>query len=203
VNIFYDEKALEYRQRLDVLVDSVGDKKPKGDRRTNSHRLGLTDREGLGKLKDVLQRRLHNDTRSVPPDEETTCSGQLGDFPSDDEPEMGKVDKKQQKKEADSIKRELMDLHRRTTLLLNFSIMNYTGFVKIIKKFNKTFPEQKGQHSELLEKDNICHEGKDAEQLVSKMVRPELTKNFFRLLLKSYQHFFTKPTGRVVCKMVL
>mmetsp|Transcript_47140 Transcript_47140/g.87573 ORF Transcript_47140/g.87573 Transcript_47140/m.87573 type:complete len:581 (-) Transcript_47140:544-2286(-) len=82
---------------------------------------------------------------------------------------MGKVDKKQQKKEADSIKRELMDLHRRTTLLLNFSIMNYTGFVKIIKKFNKTFPEQKGQHSELLEKDNICHEGKDAEQLVSKM----------------------------------
>lgn len=43
---------------------------------------------------------------------------------------------------------------------------NYTGFVKIAKKFDKTFPEHKGMF-----KGNNCDDGKQAEILASKMVR--------------------------------
>jgi len=169
VNSFYMATESEYHQRLEVLIESVGDKKPKGDSRTHNRRLSLTEREGLMKLKDVVKHRLHTVIPAASQD--VPSNSPLGDYFSDEEPETGRVDKKQQIKEADSIKRELIDLHRRTTLLLNFSIMNYTGFVKIVKKFNKTFPEQKDLFSHLVQKDNVCHEGKEAEQLVGKMER--------------------------------
>jgi SPX domain protein involved in polyphosphate accumulation len=45
------------------------------------------------------------------------------------------------------------------------SAQNYTGFVKIAKKFDKTFPEHKGMF-----KGNICDDGKQAEVLAGKMV---------------------------------
>lgn len=40
--------------------------------------------------------------------------------------------------EADSIQRALVDQYRTAKLLHNFAIMNYTGFVKIAKKHDKT-----------------------------------------------------------------
>jgi hypothetical protein len=45
--------------------------------------------------------------------------------------------------EAESIKRALADLYRWAKLLTNYSILNYTGFVKIIKRHDKNFPSEK------------------------------------------------------------
>lgn len=65
-----------------------------------------------------------------------------------------------------SIKRAMDDIYRTATLLHNYSIMNYTGFVKIAKKFDKTFKEHKG-----LFKGINCDDGKQAQVLASKMER--------------------------------
>jgi len=70
------------------------------------------------------------------------------------------------KLDLDSIKRAMDDIYRTAKLLHNFSIMNYTGFVKIAKKFDKTFKEHKG-----LFKGNNCDDGKKAEVLADKMER--------------------------------
>jgi len=70
--------------------------------------------------------------------------------------------------ESESIKRALRDLDRTAKLLSNFAIINYTGFVKIIKKFNKTFPDSKGQFDDITG-DRICQEGKVPLELAEKM----------------------------------
>jgi hypothetical protein len=48
----------------------------------------------------------------------------------------------------------------------NTYCQNYTGFVKIAKKFDKTFPERKGRL-----KGKICDDGKQTEVFAAKMVR--------------------------------
>jgi hypothetical protein len=68
-------------------------------------------------------------------------------------------------READSIQRALGDQYRTIKLLHNFSIMNYTGFVKIAKKFDKTCPRFKGMYKEAIKEANICNEGKEVEAL--------------------------------------
>jgi len=40
-------------------------------------------------------------------------------------------------KAKDSVERSLMDLNRELALLKNYCILNYTGFVKILKKYDK------------------------------------------------------------------
>ncbi|KAJ0402715.1 hypothetical protein P43SY_007857 [Pythium insidiosum] len=42
----------------------------------------------------------------------------------------------------DSVKNALMELHRVLNHLNNFALLNYTGFVKILKKHDKMFPTQ-------------------------------------------------------------
>uniref|UniRef100_A0A7S4RJ89 SPX domain-containing protein n=1 Tax=Ditylum brightwellii TaxID=49249 RepID=A0A7S4RJ89_9STRA len=80
-----------------------------------------------------------------------------------DENEMVKV-----LRESDSIKRALKDLHRTAKLLGNFAIINFTGFVKITKKFQKTFPGRENQFSDITE-DRICNKGKVPLDLAEKM----------------------------------
>ena len=67
--------------------------------------------------------------------------------------------------EASSIKRALIDQYRQAKLLHNFAIMNYTGFVKIIKKHDKTIPSHKGEFKNILEPHNLYHEGEAVDQL--------------------------------------
>ena len=43
-------------------------------------------------------------------------------------------------KAKDSVERSLMDLNREMALLKNYCILNYTGFVKILKKYDKVRP---------------------------------------------------------------
>ncbi len=73
-------------------------------------------------------------------------------------------------KESDSVQRAMIDLHRRSKLLNNFAIMNSTGFVKIIKKFDKTFPSRKGMFKQIKANGFICGDGKEVSDLSDKMV---------------------------------
>jgi hypothetical protein len=90
------------------------------------------------------------------------------EYDSDDD-DFGKGQaEKDKSKEADSIKRALTDMHRRVKLLSNFAIINSTGFVKIVKKFCKQFPDKKDEYKEIKE-GFICGEGARVERLSSKM----------------------------------
>ena len=71
--------------------------------------------------------------------------------------------------EADSIQRALVDQYRTSKLLHNFAIMNYTGFVKIAKKHDKTLPHRKGKFKELIKVSNICNEGIDVEKFAERV----------------------------------
>ena len=72
-------------------------------------------------------------------------------------------------KEADSVQRALVDQYRSAKLLHNFAIMNYTGFVKIVKKHDKVNPEHKKRYERLIRPENICNEGKSVEALSDRM----------------------------------
>jgi EXS family/SPX domain len=73
-------------------------------------------------------------------------------------------------READSTQRALVDLYRTAKLLHNFAILNFTGFVKIVKKFNKTLPQHKGRFKQATKPENVCDEGKAVEALADRMV---------------------------------
>lgn len=73
-------------------------------------------------------------------------------------------------RESDSIQRAMTDLHRKSKFLVNFAIMNSTGFVKIIKKFNKSFPLNKGLFKDLNSEGYICNNGLEITALSDKMV---------------------------------
>lgn len=81
-------------------------------------------------------------------------------------------------REAESIQRALVDNYRTAKLLQNFAIMNYTGFVKIVKKHDKTFPKyRKGRYKNDIKVSNICHEGKVVDALAARM--EQLYANWF------------------------
>jgi SPX domain len=71
--------------------------------------------------------------------------------------------------ETDSIKRALIDQYRTAKLLHNFAIMNYTGFVKIVKKHDKTVPEAKGRYKQVMEPSNLFYEGQAVEELANRL----------------------------------
>jgi hypothetical protein len=93
---------------------------------------------------------------------------------SDDEIELElnaseRAQRKEKVREADSIKRALTDLHRRGKLLSNYVIMNSTGFIKIIKKFTKSFPRKKSDFKHIAEDGFICGDGKRVRGLCTRM----------------------------------
>ncbi len=107
---------------------------------------------------------------SLPPNEVVGQSGEDSDDDMELELTQNELAQHQNKvKEADSIKRVLTDLHRRGKLLSNYAIINSTGFIKIIKKFNKNFPEMKSDFKQLSEDGFICGDGKKIRGLCSRM----------------------------------
>jgi hypothetical protein len=86
----------------------------------------------------------------------------------DDEEESENNDPEWEEKriaEAESIKRSLVDQYRVSKLLHNYSMMNITGFVKIIKKFDKTIPSEKGRFKDALITRNMLNDGKAVDVL--------------------------------------
>jgi|UPI000581A97B hypothetical protein len=82
---------------------------------------------------------------------------------SRDEPKAKKI------REVESIQRALIDMYRTAKLLHNFAIMNYTGFVKIVKKHDKTIPERKKRFHKFVAPKHVCNEGQAVELLTTRM----------------------------------
>ncbi|KAL3909238.1 MAG: hypothetical protein SGILL_008164, partial [Bacillariaceae sp.] len=70
--------------------------------------------------------------------------------------------------ESESIKRSLVYQYRIAKLLHNYSMMNITGFVKIVKKFDKTVPSEQGRFADALESRNMLNDGKGVDLLATK-----------------------------------
>lgn len=73
-------------------------------------------------------------------------------------------------KASDSIQRAMTDMYRTAKLLHNFAIMNYTGFVKIVKKHDKALKEYKGKYKNFTVESEVCNGGKDVAKLEERMV---------------------------------
>ena len=175
VKDFYKEKTDEISQRMEVLVESVDTSvlnkiKPKKEKHslvesiTNKFESmmakGGSSHHRRGSLPQ-MELQFSESLDDVDVDPEHKPSGGGGGEKDDFEKKRKKEDLL---RKSDSIKRAITDIYRTSKLLHNYSIMNYTGFVKIAKKFDKTFPDHKGAF-----KGNNCDDGKQAELLAAKM----------------------------------
>jgi hypothetical protein len=126
------------RQRVDLIIKSF--QKKINENYKASHRRG-----------DSLQSKVRAANAKITNED----SDEEGDFLNDEKAIA----------EADSIKRALIDQYRTAKLLQNYVILNYTGFIKIVKKHDKTIPEHKGRFKDILKAENLFEEGKDVEKL--------------------------------------
>ena len=175
VKDFYKEKTDEISQRMEVLVESVDTSglnkiKPKKEKHslvesiTNKFESMMAKGGGSHHRRGSLPQmelQFSESLDDVDVDPENKPSGGGGGGKDDFEKKRKKEDLL---RKSDSIKRAITDIYRTSKLLHNYSIMNYTGFVKIAKKFDKTFPEHSGEF-----KGNNCDDGKQAELLAAKM----------------------------------
>jgi len=170
VRAFYQEKTDEISQRMEVLVESVDASglQVKKSKQPKNRVEWLTEKFEAMMQGDAIENFRgsgHNRSGSA-----SEFAESLEDDDEDPHHLPGDNLKKEQKVEnvrkSDSIRRAITDIYRTSKLLHNFAIMNYTGFVKIAKKFDKTFPEHKGAF-----KGSICDDGKQAEVLTAKMER--------------------------------
>lgn len=152
----------DLRSRLSFLVESVHDE----------HGIKIkTHRKKRSNLSDFVLSRIQHIVHHDSTDTELT---EVKLPLMDDDPDIQQPDNKLQEsqlKESDSIQRAMTDMYRNSKLLHNFAIINYTGFVKIVKKKDKTFPEYKGKYKDMTAASSVCNEGSDVEKLSDRMVR--------------------------------
>ena len=131
-------------------------------RRTSSE---LTARQRVDLLIKSFQKKINENTstKTTLPTKIKAAHTKLTNEDSDEEEDF--LNDEKVMAEADSIKRALIDQYRTAKLLQNYVILNYTGFVKIIKKHDKTIPSQKGRFKGLLKADNLFKEGIAVEKL--------------------------------------
>mmetsp|Transcript_15878 Transcript_15878/g.33577 ORF Transcript_15878/g.33577 Transcript_15878/m.33577 type:complete len:856 (-) Transcript_15878:67-2634(-) len=175
VKNFCEEKADEISQRMEVLVEAAGASGVDVMKQKQTKRTSISI---VGSLTQRFESMLHGSIGSQDPNGSTNLrDSSIPDISfkqsmslDDEDPEhklsasMNIIKKEELVRNSDSIKRAIRDIYRTAKLLHNYSIMNYTGFVKIAKKFDKTFPEHKGMF-----KKNNCDDGKQAELLAFKM----------------------------------
>jgi SPX domain protein involved in polyphosphate accumulation len=178
VNSFYNRKLTDLQARLDLLKDGVSQTYSKrlADPETMQHADGeyletplVRNRkrsivqEAVEKIQRkstmLMHRRSHSE--NLP----------LGEGVEEENDQGLKQEQIQWDREVDSIQRALMDLYRRAKLLQNFAIMNYTGFIKIVKKHDKTLKDHKGRYKQAVRAENVCNEGKAVEKLAEYMER--------------------------------
>jgi SPX domain protein involved in polyphosphate accumulation len=146
-NDFYQEKILEMEHMLSMLEDHV-----KSSQHLKALLIHPTDknRPHKARSKNNLLSALHR---------------------AENNSDVGHGENDLLLREIESVKRAVIDIHRRTKLLENFAIMNTTAFVHIIKQFDSVFSEHKGRFSSMGNDDNICGGGLEASSLCEKMVR--------------------------------
>ena len=164
VNDFYLQKTEELDKRLTVLVDNVD-----GSDTSAGVELKKSDpkRQQQSSLDFMVTRFKSMVTNQEVPPEPIKSKKLL----QEDEHEDVLKDECliTEFRESESVQRALGDQYRSCKLLHNFSIMNYTGFVKIVKKFDKMCPGHKGKYKEATKEAYICNEGKEVEELEERM----------------------------------
>jgi SPX domain-containing protein involved in vacuolar polyphosphate accumulation len=162
VNIFYRNIADEIENMLNFLTEQAGP----------SYNFKKKKQQPLEGMRRKLQRKMHAFSKTG---SKLTEENDVDDLDDLDDFELGGLTASERSKtnekvkEADSIRRALTDLHRRAKLLMNYAMINSTGFIKIIKKFTKHFPENKDEYAEVLEEGFICGGGKRVRGLCSRM----------------------------------
>jgi hypothetical protein len=162
VNRFYEHQSHQQNERLTLLVDNV---KASTVLRAGSEFGGSVTMTPSGNRRksaaDFIVKTMSKFGHRPSKEEKNRV---VYDAP-DEDLEENPSDSDQRIRESDSVQRALVDHYRTTKLLHNFSIVNYTGFVKIVKKHDKTFPEFKGKYRNAVNDANVCNEGKSTEVL--------------------------------------
>ena len=187
IQSFYNEQTEDLDSSFDYLDKTVADAARKMDKtRANSQSFSdsetfLIESQGTGtdsltrsqrnSLKIGLNRtkskRLYNARSS-----KRIVGTMLGliDAASESENEDEGDDEVLLRNNSDSIKRSIKFIYRDAKLLRNYASINYTGFVKIIKKFDKKVPDQKGFFKEVFNDQNITfQDGTKIDKLISKL----------------------------------
>mmetsp|Transcript_22017 Transcript_22017/g.45866 ORF Transcript_22017/g.45866 Transcript_22017/m.45866 type:complete len:920 (-) Transcript_22017:91-2850(-) len=180
VEEFYVKKIREYVTRLEILEDAVQISDASGKQGSGvagsevtprRHKYSIVEVARALKGKDVLSTETPSSKSKRSNASLNLASGsdeeddQLG---VDNEDSLGGSNGLKKLLESDSVKRAVVDLHRNVKLLENFSIMNYTGFIKIVKKYDKTIVEGKGSYKHLCA-DTRFHDGNEATTLGVRM----------------------------------
>jgi hypothetical protein len=196
VNTFYNSKLQELEVQLLVLKENVASSRSPTTPttpRTSSTKAAVPspdveeDTEQADELETPLvqnrKKHSHHKKRQKSLDfvhevasKVAQVSGRFQGKPEEFVYDADDADEKQDKaqmsrkiKEAESIQRALVDQYRTAKLLHNFAIMNYTGFVKIVKKHDKSIPRKKGRYKQAIKPVNICNEGNAVEALAARM----------------------------------
>lgn len=161
MNRFYEQQSQQQNERLTLLVDNV---KASSVLRAGSESDGsVTMTPSTNRRKTAADFIVHTMSKFGHRSSQEK-NGVVYDAP-DEDLEENASDSDQRIRESDSVQRALVDHYRTTKLLHNFSIVNYTGFVKIVKKHDKTFPEFKGKYKNAVKDANVCNEGRNTEVL--------------------------------------
>ncbi|KAL3772850.1 hypothetical protein ACHAWO_002680 [Cyclotella atomus] len=171
VKDFYQDKLHELSEHIEAILESVDTshirEKPKKKRKSSIIDDLVLKFENVMHHRKVSSDRIPSIRLSISRD-----SSDVEDNYTDSESPVTKIrstsssDKLDLERESDSIKRALTDVYRNAKMLHNYAIMNYTGFVKIAKKFDKTLPAHKGVFKNI-----ICEDGMQAEVLAAKIER--------------------------------
>jgi len=146
VKLFYVWKCKEIREEFQVLMESVPSE--------------IRSRKPDPSQKFSTRMLLLKSVRNI--------SNSIDNFKSNHQSNDEEYNSKSFRvKEEDSIQRAIIDLHRTSKLLLNFTILNYTGFVKIIKKYRKKTEGDKKNFQDDL--NNVNKDGREAEILANDM----------------------------------
>jgi SPX domain/EXS family len=181
---FYNDKLGELEKRLSLLIETVANSamfrrsiqpldeedstgsarlmKIGHHRRTSSE---MNPRQRLEMIIKTFQKKINENAKArgvTLPQKLRAAQTTLANEDSDEEDFLNN---EKVMAEADSIKRALIDQYRTAKLLQNYVILNYTGFIKIVKKHDKTLPEQKGRFKDILKAENLFKEGKAVEKL--------------------------------------
>lgn len=182
VNNFYTNKMKELEERLVFLKESVkqyrgqqtenvldSDETPLVSQRKSESSILSLNSQTMENLAAAVRRRLTGAKKPHEPTNDDSTHRLLGDDDEEIVDSHVNPEDARKMKEAQSIKRALIDQYRTAKLLHNFSIMNYTGFVKIIKKHDKTLKEFQGKFKKVVTADSICNGGKDVEGLSNRL----------------------------------
>jgi len=174
VNAFYFKTVHDLSDRFDVLMESVeGTNATVGveELRSFAHR---KRKNTVAQMVENFESFVAKET-SLAPVESNTSNHSARIFDAAADHESGELvpddNLRTHIRAADSIQRALGDLSRSIKLLHNFSIMNYIGFVKICKKYDKACSRFNGKTKDVIKEANICNDSREVEELDTRVER--------------------------------